>query len=842
MTNRVRRDGKFFRLGTEKFFVKGVTYGPFEINSLGEFYPEPEQVKRDFQQILELGANCVRVYWKPNKWFLDIATETGMKVFVDVPWPKNLTFIGNDALMDQARNAVRTAARDCGNHPAVFAMSVVNELPADIVRFVGAGPIVDFIDELIDIVKQESPECLATFANYPTTEYLSPRNHDFVSFNVYLHKEEVFRNYLARLQMIAGEKPLMLGEYGIDTHREKTEEQQAEILGTHVRCVFDEGLAGTFIFSYTDDWFTGGMRIEDWKFGLVHRDRSPKKAFYTVQELFKKVPQVSNDPLPKISVIICSYNGASTVDSCLASMMKIRYPGEVEVIFVDDGSTDRTQQILKKFPRVVNIQQKNMGLSHARNVGMHAATGEIIVYSDSDCEADEDWLYYIALTLTRSKHVGLGGPNLIPDEGSWVADCVGQSPGGPTHVMIDDRTAEHVPGCNMAFYRWAALQVNGFDPQYRAAGDDVDFIWRLQASGYSIGFAPAAQVWHYRRNTVKAYLKQQRGYGTAEALLKYKHPYHFNTLGASFWRGRIYGGDFGVRIGGDVIYHGIFGTGLFQTMYRRESSMVAAVMMSIEWHLLAAFITFLGMAIPQLFWVAIVMFLTPVALACVAAWQAPMPRHRSFWSRPLIAYLHWRQPITRGWARYSVRLRAKVLNNVKNTLKPAPRAMPFDPEQPNVLRYWSKSHERLHLIEEIKKECEAQRWRTRLDSGWEGWDLEIFGSRYVKMQLSSATEIHGGGAMLTRLRVKASMSKFCLVLMMAMSMLSFLLLLHLWPFSRPAALIPIVMVTLYLVDRVRVTRPVLALIATCAERLQFVPVPRDQKSSGNIQDMEAKKG
>jgi len=78
--------------------------------------------------------------------------------------------------------------------------------------------------------------------------------------------------------------------------------------------------------------------------------------------------------------------------------------------------------------------------------------------------------------------------------------------------------------------------------------------------------------------------------------------------------------------------------------------------------------------------------------------------------------------------------------------------------------------------------------------------------------------------------------------MMAMSMLSFLLLLHLWPFSRPAALIPIVMVTLYLVDRVRVTRPVLALIATCAERLQFVPVPRDQKSSGNIQDMEAKKG
>ncbi len=134
------------------------------------------------------------------------------------------------------------------------------------------------------------------------------------------------------------------------------------------------------------------------------------------------------------------------------------------MIFVDDGSTDSTQEILKKFPWVRNIRQKNMGLSFARNVGMNAARGEIVVYTDSDCEADEDWLYYLALALVRSGYVGMGGPNLIPDEGSWVADCVGLSPGGPTHVMIDDRTAEHVPGCNMAFYTWALKQVNGFDP------------------------------------------------------------------------------------------------------------------------------------------------------------------------------------------------------------------------------------------------------------------------------------------------------------------------------------------------------------------------------------------
>ncbi len=840
VTNRVRRDGKFFRLGTEKFFVKGVTYGPFAKNSLGEHYPEPDEVRRDFKQILDLGANCVRVYWTPSKWFLDIAEEVGLKVFVDVPWPKNLTFIGNDEVMQQARAAVRDAAVACGNHPATFAISVVNELPADIVRFVGHRPIVDFIDELIDIVHHEAPHCLATFANYPTTEYLNPRNVDFLSFNVYLHKEQVFRNYLARLQMIAGEKPLMLGEYGIDTNREKTEEEQAEILSTHVRCVFDEGLAGTFIFSYTDDWFTGGMQIEDWKFGLVRRDRTPKPSFHAVKKLFDKVPQVSDETLPKISVIICSYNGASTVESCLASMQKIRYPGEVEVIFVDDGSKDNTQEIVRKFPTVINIKQKNMGLSYARNVGMHAATGEIIVYTDSDCEADEDWLYYIALALTRSNHVGMGGPNLIPDEGSWVADCVGLSPGGPTHVMIDDRTAEHVPGCNMAFYRWAALEIEGFDSQFRSAGDDVDFIWRLQQRGYSIGFAPAAQVWHYRRNSVEAYLKQQRGYGTAEALLKYKHPDHFNTLGASFWRGKIYGGeDIGVKIGSDVIYHGVFGTGLFQTIYRKPASMVAAMMMSIEWHLLWAFIVFLGLAIPQLFVVALTMAATPIVLAIVAAYQAPMPRHRSFWSRPLIAYLHWRQPITRGWARYAVRLRAKVM-----TLKSAKRKrreMPFDPSMPGVLRYWSKSHERLHLLEAIAKEAAGQGWRIRTDSGWHNWDMEIYGSRYVKVRLSSATEIHGGGAMLTRLRVQPMMSKFCQVLTVSMCMLSGLLLWHLWPYSRPSALIPVVMAALYLVNRVRVVKPVLQLIDDSADKLGFVAVPRKQASSQMIQDTPEEK-
>jgi len=836
VANRVRRDGKFFRLGDHKFHVKGVTYGPFKPNADGDPITSPDEARRDFQIIKDLGANCVRVYHIPPTWFLDLLESFGLKVFLDVAWPKNMAFVGDEDLTRQARAAVREAAERCGNHPALFAISVVNEIPSDIVRYFGPERVEAFVDDLCAVVKRHAPDCLVTFANFPTTEYLNPRGTDFVCFNVYLHNEQTFRNYLARLQNIAGEKPLMLGEYGIDTFREKTEEQQAEILVNHVKAVFEEGLVGTFIFSFTDDWNVRGYQIEEWAFGIVKRDRTPKAAYAKLQPVLARVPQTADVKLPMMSVIVCSYNGATTTDTCLRSMDCINYHNadgtrNFEVVFVDDGSRDNTPEIVALHPWVRNIKQKNMGLSYARNVGMSAALGEMIVYTDSDCEADEDWLYYLALNLVRSKHVGMGGPNLIPNEGSWVADCVGLSPGGPTHVMIDDRTAEHVPGCNMAFYTWAAKEIQGFDPQFRKAGDDVDFIWRLQHHGYSIGFAPAAQVWHYRRNSVAAYLKQQRGYGEAEAMLRYKHPDHFNTLGASHWRGKIYGGDrVGVRVGGDVIYHGLFGTGLFQTIYRKPASVTAMMMMSVEWHLLGVFITVLGLAFWPLLIVAASMFVAPLALAITAAVQAPMPRHPHPLSRLMIAYLHFRQPIARGWARYAVRLRAKTLT-VKARSYASTDKLPLDPNEKRTLLYWHNQYDRLPLLSKLLNESTSAGWRTRIDSGWGAWDMEIYGSRWVKVRVTSASEHHDGRGYLTRVRVELLRSKFCSVLLAASLTLMFVLMFaglpspHLWPFSRPAVLIPMAVWTVFLVSRWRVTGPILGLIDEVAEKSGYFPVP-----------------
>src|SRR5204862_745152 len=105
------------------------------------------------------------------------------------------------------------------------------------------------------------------------------------------------------------------------------------------------------------------------------------------------------------------------------------------------------------------------------------------------------------------------------------AESAANAPGDPIHVLLSDDDAEHIPGCNMAFRKEALEALGGFDPRFRTAGDDVDVCWRIQERGWTIGFNPAAMVWHHRRGSIRAYWRQQIGYGKAEALLEQKWPH-----------------------------------------------------------------------------------------------------------------------------------------------------------------------------------------------------------------------------------------------------------------------------------------------------------------------------
>src|SRR5207245_3889009 len=93
-----------------------------------------------------------------------------------------------------------------------------------------------------------------------------------------------------------------------------------------------------------------------------------------------------------------------------------------------------------------------------------------------------------------SAPVARGGPNIPPPGDGAVADCVANAPAGPAHVLLSDREAEHIPGCNMAFRREALRAIGGFDPRFRTAGDDVDVCWQLQQRGWPHGLRPAGGV------------------------------------------------------------------------------------------------------------------------------------------------------------------------------------------------------------------------------------------------------------------------------------------------------------------------------------------------------------
>jgi O-antigen biosynthesis protein len=757
--SRVRPVAKFFFEGERKFFVKGATYGPFKPDAEGHYFGTPEQVDVDLAMMREIGINLVRVYYAPPRWFLDRCAEHDVRVMITLPWAKHIEFLRHRAARDAIIDALTKAISANIGHPAIFGYLVGNEISSTMVRWLGVRRVTEFVEQLVRIGRAIDPAVLYSYATYPPTEYLLPQNLDFFCFNVYLHDQRDFEKYLLRLQNLTGERPLILGEFGMDTIRH-SQDEQAEMLGWHIESVVRCGLAGTIFFSWTDEWFTGEQEITDWAFGIVTRERRPKKAFATLREkLGQDDAALPHRPLaqtPFVSVIVCSYNGAPTLAACLESLSRINYP-DYEVILVDDGSTDNTREIAERFPHVHYIHQTNHGLSHARNTGAGAAKGDVFAYTDSDCMADVDWLYYLVGTLTSGEYAGVGGPNVSPPAQNWIQACVAAAPGGPSHVLLTDTVAEHIPGCNMAFYRWAFENIGGFDPEYHKAGDDVDFCWRLQQAGCVIGFSPTAIVWHHRRFTLRAFMKQQQGYGEAESLLRFKHLIFFGPTGTAKWRGQIYGAPrFSWFLGRPIVYHGIFGEGFFQSIYPRPQSEVAAYLSSIEWFALTIFLFGLGVFLPGLRIVPYLMFGGTLCVALSYMVRALVePRFDTVHARLLVMVLAFVQPLVRGFSRYFTWLHFK---RTPSSVIRTHEQMPADAPSGGSLRrrvYWSEQgKDRHHLLGQIFQLLEEEGWRYSTDSGWNEWDIQIYGNLWWSIALQTVTEYHGGGKCLSRVALR----------------------------------------------------------------------------------------
>jgi GT2 family glycosyltransferase len=777
-------DGKFLSIDGSRYLVKGVSYGTFDSGPSRTYLPPIETVSADFAMMARAGVNTVRVYTPPPREVLDEAWRHGLRLMIGLPWAQHVAFLDDARMCRDIRRDVQSHVRALADHPAVLLFAVGNEIPPGIVRWHGRRRIEAFLRALYADGKSSAPDTLFTYVNYPPTEYLDTSVFDICSFNIYLHDRAQFAAYLSRVQHIAGHRPLLISEAGGDSIR-LGEEGQAALVGMQLRTGFHQGACGVVLFGWTDEWWRGGRKVDDWAFGLVNEQRRPKPALPAAACLFAIAPfSGERRRWPKVSVVVCAYNAADTLDECLASLERLNYPN-YETVLVNDGSTDSTGRIAERYPDVRVLEIPQSGLAAARNAGFLEARGEIIAYTDADVRVDPDWLAFLIQPFLESDVVGAGGPNVVPREDAWLAQCVARAPGSPTHVLLDDLTAEHVPGCNMAFRRDALLAVGGFDPVFVKAGDDVDLCWRLQARGWRIGFAPAALVWHHHRSSTAAYLRQQVGYGEAETWLMHRHPSKFAS-GRILWAGHIYSPLPIIRsLSGSQIHTGPVGQSAFPSVYRTGAQPLAYLPHSGRWQILATLAVFLGLAglAAGASQAAVFVAIGAAALGltigkCVVhGWRsdvralAPIgkldPAASRMLYRGIIALLHFLQPLARvrgrvkGWfhtpfanLRVSWRLWVSVPN-----LRVASRVRYWLIGRPIQMRFWGPTWvDAQDFCNRLTRHLRTQRFIRAIvvdDGWWEDRDLSIEAGEWLRAEARALVEDHGETGSLCRVTFRA---------------------------------------------------------------------------------------
>ena len=239
----------------------------------------------------------------------------------------------------------------------------------------------------------------------------------------------------------------------------------------HIRAAFEEGACGAIAFAWTDEWWRGGHPTSTtgrsgWSIANAasSRRRSPsprrstdapfprERAAHVAARLGRRLRLQRRRHARRLPVVARA-----------ADLSRLRdHPRQRRL----DGSDGRDRP--RASARARDRHRRTAGLSAARNVGLAEATGEIVAYTDADTRVDRDWLTFLVQPFLTSDVVGSGGPNVVPADDPPMAQCIARAPGGPTHVLLDDRIAEHVPGCNMAFRRDALARDRRLQPDLPA--------------------------------------------------------------------------------------------------------------------------------------------------------------------------------------------------------------------------------------------------------------------------------------------------------------------------------------------------------------------------------------
>ena len=269
-------------------------------------------------------------------------------------------------------------------------------------------------------------------------------------------------------------------------------------------------------------------------------------------------------------------------------------------------------------------------------------------------------------------------------------------------------------------------------------------------------------VWHHRRQGPLAYLKQQAGYGEAEALLLFKHPERFNRRGESKWRGVLYGiGLRGVRLGRSLIYRGMFGSGLFQCLYQPAAAHWATLPTTLEWHLALGATALVALNWPVLWLVVLIMLSLSVMVSGLQMYQARMEKqHDGLLSRLMIFGFSYAQPLVRSFYRY--RTRWFYFNPAASaSWLSATTSTRFPLTGQRTMLYWSETgRDRMEILQRAVEFLSQHRWGRIVDSGWTVWDLRIYCDPLIYLQIRTTQENHGGNKRLIRIHQRMRLRDF----------------------------------------------------------------------------------
>jgi GT2 family glycosyltransferase len=223
----------------------------------------------------------------------------------------------------------------------------------------------------------------------------------------------------------------------------------------------------------------------------------------------------------KVSVIVPAHNAGTTLSRCLEACCAQTYP-DVEVIVVDDGSTDDTPRIAREHAVHYMRQEKRRGPAAARNRGAAAATGEIVAFTDADCIPEPAWIEKLTSGLGEGV-VATGGTYTMANARGFLPRLI-QEEIALRHTRFDCEV-DFLGSFNVAYRKPAFDAVGGFDENFTmASGEDNDLAYRLADRGGSLRFVPDARVAHYHPGRLGPYLRTQMWHGFWRVKLYRKHP------------------------------------------------------------------------------------------------------------------------------------------------------------------------------------------------------------------------------------------------------------------------------------------------------------------------------